>query len=190
MGISVVGGLSGINQVVEQAGNEGIERLMLGLEELGLRLAHLAALRRVAVIGVVWDGDVFARRFEFIGEGFRVQASLLVIDEVLQVVGVAALLGEAKQDHSLGNEDAALGCLRRTVAVDLGVAVVQCLDLRREDAPAVLRAHGEQPPPDILAESARPKFECPISGQLCVTAPNRLLHRARNSREGVSALGV
>jgi hypothetical protein len=84
----------GINQVIEKAGNEGIKRLVLGLEELGFGLASLPALRRVAVIGVVRDGDIFACRFEFIGQGFRFKTGLLVIDEVLQVVGIAAFLGQ------------------------------------------------------------------------------------------------
>ena len=49
----------------------------------------------VAIISIVGDGNVFASRFEFIGEGFRFEPRLLVIDEVLHVVGVAAFLGEA-----------------------------------------------------------------------------------------------
>ena len=72
----------------------------------------------------------------------------------------------------------------------IGVAVVQRLDLLREDAPTILRAHSEQTAPDILAESAGPQFERPVSGQLCVATPDRLLHRAGHSREAVSALGV
>ena len=60
-------GGSGINQVVEETGEKGREGVLFGAEELGLSLAHLATLRRVAVIGIVGDGDVFARLFEFIG---------------------------------------------------------------------------------------------------------------------------
>ena len=83
----------------------------------------------VTIISIVQDGDIFACRFEFIGQGFRFKSRLLVIDEVLQVVGIAALLGEAEQDHRLGNENAALRCLGGGVGVDLGVAVMQRLDL-------------------------------------------------------------
>jgi DNA polymerase-4 len=56
--------------------------------------------------------------------------------------------------------------------------------------PLKLRAHGEQPPPDILAEAAGPQFERPISGQFRVAAPDSFLHRAGDSREAVAALGV
>ena len=180
---------SGIDEVVEQPGDEGAQGLLLRLEEVRLGPAHSPALRRVAVVGVVGDGDVFPRLVEFIGQRRRIELSMLVVNEVLQVVGVAALLGEAEQDHRLRNEDAPLGRLRRDVAVDLGVAVVQRLDLRGEDAPAVLGAHGEQPPPDILAVAARPEFECPVAGQFRVAAPDRLLHRARHRWERVAALG-
>ncbi len=51
-------GFSGINQIVEEAGNEGIKGGLLGLEELLFGFAHFAALWRVAVIGVIRDGDV------------------------------------------------------------------------------------------------------------------------------------
>ena len=76
------------------------------------------------------------------------------------------------------------------MGVDLGVAVVQRLDFRRENPPAILRAHSEQAPPDILAEPAGPQFECPVTGKLRVVAPDRLLHRAGYRREGVTAPGV
>jgi len=152
----VVGGLSGIDEIVEQAGDEWAERLLLRFEEVSFGLAHLAPLRRVAVVCVVGDGDVFTGLLQLVREGFRVQPRLLVIDEVLQVVGVAAFFGHAEQDHRFGDEDAPLRLLGGGGLVDLGVAVVQRLHLRREDAPAVLRAHREQASPDILTVSARP----------------------------------
>ena len=190
MVISVVVGESGINQVVEQAWNERVERFLLGFEKLGFGFAHRSALWRVAIVCVVGDGNVVARCCEFIHERLRIKSSLLVINEVLQVVGIAAFLGQAEQDHSLGNEDPSLGGFSRRVAVDLNVAVVQCFDLRRENAPAVLRAHGEQTPPDIGTKSTGPKFKCPIPGQLCVSAPDCLLHGAGHPWEGISALSV
>ena len=138
-------GLSGINQVVEETGEKWREGVLFGAEELGLGLAHLAALRRVAVVGVVGDGDVFACLFEFVGQGCGVQPGLLVINEVLQVVGVAAFLGKAQQDDRLGYEDAALWRLGGGVLVDLGVAVVQRLDLLREDGGCFVRSGLSKP---------------------------------------------
>lgn len=43
----------------------------------------------------------------FVGELVRVHTLALVIHIVLQVVGIAALLRQRKQDHRLGNENPA-----------------------------------------------------------------------------------
>jgi len=180
---------SGINEVVEKAGKAGLQGVLLGLEELRLGLASLAALWRVAVVGVVRDGHILAGLVEFVGEGIRVQSRLLVIDKVLQVVRVAALLGEAQEDHRFGHKDAALGSAGWQVAVDLGVAVVERFHLGCEDAPAVLGTHREEPPPDILAVAAGPELKCPIACEFRVPPSYRLLHRARNGWEGIAARG-
>ena len=46
---------SGISQNTEETGNERRQRVLFGVEEIGFRLAHLAALRRVAVVSIVGD---------------------------------------------------------------------------------------------------------------------------------------
>ena len=100
-----------LDEIVEQPRLEWLQRRLLVAEELGLGLAHLAALLRVAVEGVV--GDFLTPSFLQIGgELVCIKTRAFVIDEVLQVVGVPVLLRRAQQDDSLADEDAALGLLR------------------------------------------------------------------------------
>ena len=63
---------------------------MLGSEEICFGRSRLFASQRVAVVGVVRDGLILGRSPQVIGQGFRVHSLHLVIDEILQVVGIAA----------------------------------------------------------------------------------------------------
>ena len=78
-----------LRQVIEQPRLVRLQRLLLGLEEVLLRLAAPPALARVAVVGVAGDGHVVAPRAQFTGERVGVEPGALVVDEVLQAVGVA-----------------------------------------------------------------------------------------------------
>jgi hypothetical protein len=53
----------------------------------------------------------------------------LVIDEVLQMIGVPVLLRQRQYDHGLADEDAALGRSGRHVLVHQQIRIVQRLDL-------------------------------------------------------------
>ena len=47
---------------------------------------------------------------------------------------------------------------------------MECLNLRRENPPAVLGAGSEQTPPDTETKSAAPMFKCPIPDKFCISA--------------------
>ena len=93
-----------VDDVIKQPRLKWLQRRLLIAEELGLRLAHLAALLCVAVERVVGDG--FSSRCEQVGGEFvGIESGHLVIDEVLQVVGVPVLLRSAQEDHGLADEE-------------------------------------------------------------------------------------
>lgn len=167
-----------------------LQRLLLGLEEVGPRLAPLSALPRVAVVGVARNGHVIVSLPQILSQRVRGEPGTLVVNEVLQVVGVPALLGEAEQDHRLRDEDPAAVLLRRHTLVHHEVGVVERLDLLGEDAPAVLRAHGEEALPAVFAEAALPEFQRPVTGQRGVAPSDAFLHRRGHLAELVTALGA
>ena len=106
---------STVDEIVEQSRLEWLQRRLLIAEELRLGLAHACGpsacgSRRRS------RGFSHARLSPNRRRACPHQARALVIDEVLQVVGVAVLLRRAQQDHGLADEDAALGLLRRHVA--------------------------------------------------------------------------
>ena len=92
------------------------------------------------------------------------------------MVGVPVLLGHGQQDHGLADENAPLGLRRSHVLVHMEVGIMQRLDLLRQNPPAVFGTHGEEPFPDVIAVTARPKLDGPVTGEMGVAAPERLLH--------------
>ena len=72
----------------------------------------------------------------------------------------------------LGDEDAPPVLLGGQALVHNKVDVVQCLHFRSEDAPAVLRVHGEKPLPAIQAEAALPEFQRPVASEFRVGLTN------------------
>ena len=99
--------LNSIKQVVKQPRLVWLERFLLGFEEVLLRLAALAALAGVAIVSVTRNRHLVVGLAQLAGQRVRVETGALVVNEVLQVVGIAALLGLAEQDHRLRNEDPA-----------------------------------------------------------------------------------
>src|SRR5262245_24463169 len=85
---------SAVEQIVEKARLKRLQGRLLIAEEFRLCLAHAPALLRVAIEGVV--GDFLMPGFLQIGgELVGIKTRALVIDEVLQMVGVAVFLRRA-----------------------------------------------------------------------------------------------
>ena len=83
---------SAFNQVIEQPWLQRLQRRLLCFEEVRLGLATLLALTRVAVIGILRDGNILAAAAQFLGERVRIKSCALIINLVLQVIGIATLL--------------------------------------------------------------------------------------------------
>ena len=162
--------------MIEQPWLQRLQRRLLRFEKVRLRLAALLALARVAVIRIFGDGNVITAVAQLQRQRVRIKTRRLIINVVLQVIGIAAFLGQAQQDDRLADEDAALGLLGRDAVIDDQVAVMQRLHLLREDAPTVFRADGEQTLPHILAEAALPQFQGPVTRQRSITPADGLLH--------------
>jgi len=90
--------------VVEQTRLERTERGVFGREELSLGFTRLLPSARVAVVGICGDRHILGSRSQFVGELVGIHAFALVIYQVLQVVGISALLRLGQQDDRLGNE--------------------------------------------------------------------------------------
>jgi len=125
------------DQPIKQSRNKGIERLLLIAEEIRFRFAHLLALERVAVVGVVGDRNIFGRFAQVRRQLLRVEPFPLVINEILKVIGIPVFLGHGQQDHGFANENTSFGFGGGDVLVHMEIGVVQRLDLLRNDAPAV-----------------------------------------------------
>ena len=95
---------SPVHQVVEQARLERTERGVFGREELGLGLSRLLPSARVTIVGICGDRHILGCRSQFVGELLRIYAFALVINQILQVVGIATLLRLGQQDYRFGNE--------------------------------------------------------------------------------------
>ena len=143
----------------------------------------------VAVERVVGDGHVCGCFAEIVGQRIRIDSLQLVVDEVLQMVGIAALFGRTEDDHRLGNKDPSLGLPGRHVVVHDQVGIMERLDLRSDQAPAIFRTHGEEPLPHVVSKPARPQFQRPISGKLSVAPADRFLHSAADLAEIVTPDG-
>ena len=90
--------------MVEQAKLERTERGVFGREELSLGFTRLLPSTRVAVVGICGDRHILGGRSQFVSELVGIHAFALVIYQVLQVVGISALLRLGQQDDRLGNE--------------------------------------------------------------------------------------
>ena len=78
--------------MIEQPRLQWLQRRLLRFEEVCLRLATLLALSRVAVIRILRDGDILTAAAQFFGERVRIKPRRLIIDVVLQVIGITTLL--------------------------------------------------------------------------------------------------
>ena len=78
--------------MIKQPWLQRFQRRLLRFEEVRLRLATLLALARVAVVGIFWDGDILTAAAQFFGERVRIKPRRLIIDVVLQVIGITTLL--------------------------------------------------------------------------------------------------
>ncbi len=83
---------SAFNQVVKQPWLQWLQCCLLRFEEVCLRLVALLAFERVAVIRIFWDGDILTAAAQFFGERVRIKPRRLIIDVVLQVIGITTLL--------------------------------------------------------------------------------------------------
>ena len=157
---------------------------MLLQEKVALSLAGRFTGHRVAVEGVVGDRLLTLAGLVQVTLQRGGIDSLAVVDQVCQVIGVAAL-GRCRQDERrLGSEDSAAAFL---LPVDHLPGVVQRLDLAGDDAGTILGADGQQTPPEILLVVGLEQFDGPVSGQPAVAASDRLLKRRGYVQQGIAA---
>ena len=175
------------DQPIKQSRNKGIERLLLIAEEIRFRFAHLLALERMAIVGVIGNGDIFRRFAQICRQFLRVESLHLVVNEILKVICVPAFFGQGKHDHGFADENPPLGLGCGHVLVHMKVGVMQSLHFLSNQAPAVLGGYRQEPFPDVIAVTARPKLDSPVSGEFGIAAPESFLHGRTDFAEIVAS---